>query len=138
MPNLYEAMIGGMTPEQDPRALANAVRSERARNALAQLSGDPVLSKFGSGRDLQVHDTAKTLGRDKGERDKTASQVEQKGLDRALTKTYYDQLGRQHEDNVKLRKSRLGLDRARMVQEDAWRKAQQENWAADRKNSAGS
>lgn len=125
MANLYEAMIGGMTEQQDPAALAQAVRSRRARNALAQLSGDKILMNLGASRDAQVHDTAKTLGGDRWRRDNMANSNEQNRLQRALTQGYYDQLSRQHGQDIALR-------RARMAQDASQHSAMMADRAADR------
>ena len=107
MADPYEAIIGGMTPQQDPKMLANLLRNRNARASLAQLSGDKVLMPFGRGEAETVEGQAKTMGADRMRRDALSSREEQAGLQRALQQKYYDQLGSQHGESMKLRRAQL-------------------------------
>ena len=115
MADLYTAMIGGMTPQQDPQMLADRLRGREARSMLAQLSGDSVLGPYGRQEAAKILPTAKQLGTDRLSRDTLAEDSKQKGLQRAMMQQYYAD---QAEHNRLKREQDLLIHRERMAQEE--------------------
>jgi len=131
MANPYEAIIGGMTPDQDPAALARVLRGRSDRNAIMQLSGDKVLMPYGRADDTRISNAAKTMGNARVKRDAREEQSRQAGLQRAMTQKYYDQMASQAEQSNKYRyaalqsqneNARLSRENSRSIAEAKWRR----------------
>ena len=125
MADLYAAMIGGMTPQQDPQMLADRLRGREARSMLAQLSGDSVLMPYGKGENAKILPMARQMGADRLARDRIQNQNEQNRLQRALTKSYYKQMQDQFN-------RRSDQSERQYNQLSAWQKEQVARWDADR------